>query len=103
LSQAVSQVVLYDNRLFEFRQEEHLAWGPRHTPTVQPQVLGPPIASSSPTLVDAPVPMEIDRARFRPLTEAQRQYRQANGLCLYCGASDHLIRLCPRKIRPQIH
>ena len=103
LSQAVSQAVLCDNRLFEFRQEERLAWGPRHAPAVQPQVSVLPTASSSPTLVDAPVPMEIDRARFRPLTEAQRQYRRANGLCLYCGASDHLIRLCPRNNRPQIH
>jgi hypothetical protein len=103
LSQTVSQEILCDNRLFEFHQEERLAWGPQHAPAVQPQVSIPPTASSSPTLVDAPVPVEIDRARFRPLTEAQRQYRRANGLCLYCGAFDYLIRLCPRNNRPQIH
>ena len=35
--------------------------------------------------VDFHTPMEIDHARFQPLTEAQHQHRQGNGLCLYCG------------------
>ena len=103
LSQAISQEILCDNRLFEFCQEERLNWGPRHAPTVQPQVSIPPTVSSSPTLADVPVPMEIGQTRFQPLTDAQRQYRRANGLCLYCGASDHFIRLCPRSNRPQIN
>ena len=36
--------------------------------------------------------MEIDHARFQPLTESQRQHRQDNGLCLYCGNLGHVIR-----------
>ena len=41
--------------------------------------------------------MEIDRIRYRPLTNEQRQHRRANDLCLYCGSPDHLIRSCPKK------
>ena len=108
LSQAISQAVHCDNRLFEFRQEERRTWVPphslpRHTPVVQPQVSLPPAASHSPTMADAPVPMEIDQARFRPLTDAERQFRRANGLCMYCGASGHVVRHCPRSNRPQFH
>jgi hypothetical protein len=31
-----------------------------------------------------------------PLTDAQRAYRKANGLCAYCGASGHDWHSCPR-------
>ena len=86
LSQAITQAVSCDNRLFELRQEE------RATSRWQSSSRSSPLSS-----YDDPVPMEIDRARARPLTEAERRYRQTNGLCLYCGASTHLIRFCPIK------
>ena len=98
LSQAISQAVHCDNRLFEFRQEEHQTWF-----LVQPQVSLPPAASHSPTMADAPVPMEIDQARFRPWTDAERQFRRANSLCMYCGTSGHVVRHCPQSNRPQFH
>ena len=41
--------------------------------------------------------MEFDRARAPPLTETEWRYRRSNGLCLYCGASTHVIRFCPIK------
>ena len=107
LSQAISQAVQCDNRLFEFRHDERVSHGfpsfSRNTPVVRPRLPVPPILSHPPTLGDNPVPMEIDRARFRPLTDAQRQYRRDHGLCLYCGASDHLIRQCPRSHRQQTY
>ena len=86
LSQAITQAVSCDNRLFELRQEE------RATSRWQPSSRSSPSPS-----YDDPVPMEIDRARAPPLTEAERRYRRTNGLCLYCGASTHLIRFCPIK------
>ncbi len=42
-----------------------------------------------------PEPMQITSAR---LSRTERARRLAAGLCLYCAASDHLIRTCP--VRP---
>ena len=107
LSQAISQAVHCDNRLFEFRQEERRIWGthslPRHALVVHPQVSFPPATSRSPNLANAPIPMEIDQALFHPLTDVERQYQQAIGLCMYCGALGHLLRHCPRSNHPQFH
>ena len=61
------------------------------------------MASRSPTLADAPVPMEIDQGHFWPLTDVERQFQRTNGLCLYCGASGHLLRHCPWSNRPPFH
>ncbi len=100
LSEAISQAVTCDNRLFELRQEERTISGsPRRTPMARPQVLirTPTSGSSSTSTTDSPIPMEIDRTRLQPLTDAQRHHRRVNGLCLYCGASTHLIRNCPIK------
>ena len=86
LSQAITQAVSCDNRLFELRQEE------RATSRWKPSSRSPPSSS-----YDDPVLMQIDRARAPPLTEGERRYRRTNRLCLYCGASTHLIRFCPIK------
>ena len=32
-----------------------------------------------------------------PLTQADKDYRRANGLCLYCGAKGHFASVCPNK------
>ena len=89
LNEAISQAVRCDNRLFEFRQE------------VCPHRIRPPwpstSSSSSTPAIDSSSPMEIDRIRYRPLTNVQRQQRRANNLCLYCGSPGHLIRSCPKR------
>ena len=41
--------------------------------------------------VDFHTLMEIDHTRFQPQSEAQRQHRWDNGLCLYCGNPGHVI------------
>ena len=105
LSQVISQAVQCDNRLFESRLEERgtLRFHPstRQTPIARPSS---PTTSTPSSSADAHIPMEIDRARFQPLTDAQRQYRRDNGLCLYCGTSGHVIRKCPvRNTRQQLY
>ena len=60
LSQAITQAVSCDNRLFELRQEE------RATSRWKPSSRSPPSSS-----YDDPVPMEINGARAPPLTEGQ--------------------------------
>ena len=41
-------------------------------------------------------PMSIDATKTRrgPLTQAERDHRHANNLCLYCGGN-HFINVCP--------
>ena len=100
MSEAISHAITCDNRLFELRQEERTISGsPRRTSMAQPQVLirTPTSGLSSISTTDSPIPMEIDKISLQPLTDAQRHHHLVNGLCLYCGASTHLIRNCPIK------
>lgn len=32
-----------------------------------------------------------------PLTEEEKKFRRASGLCMYCGTGGHLVRDCPIK------
>ena len=41
--------------------------------------------------------LSVNRVKRDSLIEAEKQQRRENGLCLYCGEPDHLIRNCPRK------
>ena len=46
----------------------------------------------------APTPMELGAVnQHKPLTQADKEFRKANGLCLYCGSKDHILRDCNRK------
>ena len=48
--------------------------------------------------------MEINSTRHRgPLTETEKQRRQANRLCLYCGGPRHIAINCPHRPRRQIY
>ncbi len=42
--------------------------------------------------------MQLDSVCYQPLTRAERQRRQDNNLCLYCGAPGHRVSNCPRKV-----
>ena len=45
---------------------------------------------------NGPVPMEIDQVtQGKRLTPEERARRKGKGLCLYCGADNHLIAKCP--------
>jgi hypothetical protein len=45
-----------------------------------------------------PAPMQIDAAKFKPLTEAEKLHRRTNNLCFYCGNPGHIARQCPQKL-----
>jgi hypothetical protein len=55
--------------------------------------------TAQPTQSDGPVPMEVDaiQRNSRGLTAAERQFRIANNLCLYCGNQGHRASNCPNK------
>lgn len=87
----VSLLVRLDNqqRLFS-RFSSASATPPRRypTPPTQPPVAAP-VADRS-----FAEPMDLSRRRG-PLSAVERQRRQTEGLCLYCGQPGHLARGCP--------
>lgn len=44
---------------------------------------------------NATVPMEIDAVKHKPLTNAERERRRKDNLCLYCGNAGHRVLDCP--------
>lgn len=42
-------------------------------------------------------PMDLSNTRFKRLTDEQRAYRRANGLCSYCGDAGHFAASCRKK------
>jgi hypothetical protein len=42
--------------------------------------------------------MQIDAAKFKPLTEAEKLRQRTNNLCLYYGKPGHIARQCPQKL-----
>lgn len=60
------------------------------TACTEDQPLSPPPSSAHPA--PAPEPMQVDSYH---LTQAERDRRINLELCLYCGASGHLLNNCP--------
>jgi cellulose synthase/poly-beta-1,6-N-acetylglucosamine synthase-like glycosyltransferase len=90
-SEAITQAIRCNNRLFECRQEKKVTsnaqlWNSR--PTTLPLV-------PQTTPVTRPAPMQINAAKFKPLTEAEKLHQRTNNLCLYCGNPGHIARQCP--------
>jgi hypothetical protein len=92
-SEAITQAIRCDNRLFERRQEKKVTsnaqlWNSRPTtlPLVPQTTLVARPASFGPTS------MQIDAAKFKPLTKAEKLRRRTNNLCLYCGNLGHIAR-----------
>jgi hypothetical protein len=46
-------------------------------------------------------PMQVDVARFKPLTQEEKDQRWKEGLCLYCGKSEHKASNCYKKSTKQ--
>jgi 6-phosphogluconolactonase/glucosamine-6-phosphate isomerase/deaminase len=42
-------------------------------------------------------PMQIDKTRFKPLIEHEKQCQRINNFCLYCGKLGHIASVCPNK------
>jgi hypothetical protein len=73
---------------------------PARPSLTQPQALPPPVQnrtsnnSSSPSSTASSSRASMP---FRPLTEDEKDYRRRNNLCIYCGANDHVVNVCPVK------
>jgi hypothetical protein len=42
-------------------------------------------------------PMQIDKTRFKPLIEQEKQRQHVTYLCLYCGEPSHVDGVYPNK------
>jgi hypothetical protein len=80
-----------DSRLQERAVERTRAWRATHPPPTYPRAPATAAAQDP-----GPRPQGRSSGQPRPrLTEAERELRRKNNLCLYCGSPDHLIRECP--------
>ncbi len=98
-SEAITQAIWCDNRLFERRQEKKVTSNaqlwisrlttlplvPQTTTVARPTFFGPAL-------------MHIDAAKFKPLIEAEKLCQWANNLYLYCGNPGHIACQCPQKL-----
>lgn len=94
LNEAISQAVRCDNRLFQRRQDKRFLPTPRQHNNYSMAVTSP--NSNVPSEVED---MQIDAARFKPLTEEEKRRRRMEHLCLYCGKPNHKIDNCLEKKR----
>ena len=108
LTEAISRAVRCDNRLFERRSErQQTSTRLRSEQTYASALASPPLGPMqvpNPNSFNGPTPMEIDAARRRgPLSEAEKQRRRANRLCLYCGGPGHIAIHCPHRPKRQLN
>ena len=45
--------------------------------------------------------LKSESAKKKPLTNAEKENRRKNNLCLYCGDSNHILDACPKKPVPR--
>jgi hypothetical protein len=46
--------------------------------------------------------MQIDKIRFNPFIEQEKQCQHINSLCLYYGEPGHVVCECPKKSCPHV-
>jgi hypothetical protein len=98
-SEAMTQAIRCDNRLFERRQEKKVTsnaqlWNNR--PTTLPLV-----PQTTPVARPASfglAPMQINATKFKPLIEAEKLRQMTNNLCLYCDNPRHIACQCLQKL-----
>jgi hypothetical protein len=65
---------------------------PSSTSTAPQRTAPPPPPASSPSMA-----MDLSQAQHRSIDTQEKQRREDNGLCRYCGADDHWAKDCPKK------
>jgi hypothetical protein len=97
LSEAITQAVRCDNRLFLRKQE-------RRSNKLNLQLIASTTSIPSRALSnDIPLdnPMHLDVTRFKPLIQEEKDCRWKEGLCLYCREPRHKASNCFKKSTKQ--
>ena len=108
LSELISLALKVDDRLRERRREKGIKPTPvasRVNRVVTPRDNSAPPnpvvhIGPIPTVASDGEPMQVGRSR---LTQATRQHRMLNKLCLYCGQPDHFIQSCDLRPKDLTH
>ena len=108
LAELIALALKVDNRLRERRIEKNTRNSPvTHKPSRSSLPRNTTTATFPITIPSSPVsgpsdiePMQVGRSR---LTQAMREHRMQNKLCLYCGKTGHFIQNCDVKPKDQTH
>ena len=108
LSELIALALKVDDRLRERRLEKSTKPPPSVPRVNRPylsreQPITPALsgAPSSPSAANPELePMQLGRSR---LTQAMREHRMSNRLCLYCGKSGHFIQTCEARPKDLTH
>ena len=91
----IEEAISVDNKLREFREENK---GPRVVTWAKHQHKP---NTGKPRFYGGPMPMDLDNANKKrntfkkgPLSQAERERRIKNNLCLYCGKEGHIANDC---------
>lgn len=101
LQDLVDSAIEWDNLLFQRRRAHNSSSRTSRLNTDQQSSTRPSSFTSSKTVqtsTNGPWPMEVDAAQPRkPLTQAEKDYRKKNDLCMYCGKPGHQVENCRSK------
>ena len=89
LSEAITQAVRCDNRLFERRQERRSS-----SSSYRVDAATPTRQSNASTRE----PMQIDSSKILKLSPEEKDRRRKEDLCLYCGEKGHRAHNCHKKV-----
>ena len=87
LQDFITQAITCGNWLFERHQEKRFGWRNANHTMIS-------TSSTSEKNASGLESMQIDAARYKPLSQRGNDRRRQEGLCFYCGSSKHRLPEC---------
>jgi hypothetical protein len=99
-TELVDAAIEWDNLLYQRRRAASTFRNSRYTFATRETPRSPAVNvhKTVETSVKGPWPMDVDSVKvYKPLTQAEKDLRRKNNLCLYCGKPGHKIDTCRSK------